>query len=112
MFKEKEMIKTPTLLRRLAAGAATALLAGAPLTAQATPKMMSHGKMSHGKMSHKTMAGKTVYACTMCKEYYTPAQAKKMSYKDPMGHTLTKMSKAPAGFTDGSKMGGNMGGKM
>jgi len=107
MFKENEMIKTPTLLCRLAAGAATALLAGVPLTAQATPKMMSHGKMSH-----KTMAGKTVYACTMCKEYYTPAQAKKMSYKDPMGHTLTKMSKAPAGFTDGSKMGGNMGSNM
>jgi len=25
-----------------------------------------------------------------------------------MGHKLTKMSKAPAGFTNGSKMGGKM----
>lgn len=106
------MTNTPTLLRRLAAGAAAtafaALLMAAPLTSQAAPKRF------HGKMPHKAMVGKTVYACTECKMYYPAAQAKKMGYKDPMGHTLTKMSKIPAGFADGSKMGGMdaMHGKM
>lgn len=106
------MTNTPTLLRRLAAGAAAtafaALLMAAPVTSQA-----SH-KMAHHKMAPKATAGKTVYACTECKMYYPAAQAKKMGYKDSMGHTLTKMSKAPAGFADGSKMGGMdaMHGKM
>lgn len=107
------MTNTAALLRRLAAGASAtvfaALLAASPLTAHATPKMMSHGKMMHGKMSHgKMTTGKMVYACTECKMYYSPAQAKAMKYTDPMGHKLTKMSKAPAGFTNGSKMGGKM----
>lgn len=108
------MTNTPTLLRRLAAGAAAtafaALLMAAPVTSQASH---SH-KKSHGKMPHKAMVRKTVYACTECKMYYPAAQAKKMGYKDPMGHTLTKMSKIPAGFAKGSKMGGMdaMHGKM
>ena len=97
------MTNTAALLRRLAAGASAtvfaALLAASPLTAHAAPKMMSHGKITAGKMVH---------ACTECKMYYTPAQAKAMKYTDPMGHKLTKMSKAPAGFTNGSKMGGKM----
>ena len=100
------MTQSPMLLHRLAAGAAAAafvaLLAATPLTAQAAPKMMSHGKMSHKMMA------KTVYACTECKMYYTPTQAKSMKYTDPMGHKLTKMAKAPAGFMPGGKMGGKM----
>jgi hypothetical protein len=73
---------------------------------------MSHSKMSHSTMSHSMMhkpmhtmmAAKTVYVCKDCKAYYSPTVAKKMGYKDGMGHKLTKMSKAPAGFMDGSKM--------
>lgn len=96
------MTNTPTLLRRLAAGAAAtafaALLMAAPLTSQAAPKM------AHHKMSHKTVAAKTVYVCKDCKAFYSPTMAKKMGYKDGMGHTLVKQDKAPAGYMDGSKM--------
>jgi len=75
-------------------------------------KPMSHSTMSKSTMSKSTMhkpmgkmtAAKTVYACKECKEYFSPMQAKKMGYKDGMGHKLTKMSKAPVGFADGSKM--------
>ena len=49
------------------------------------------------------VAAKTVYVCTECKEYFSPMSAKKMNYKDSMGHKLTKMTKTPAGFADGSK---------
>jgi hypothetical protein len=62
---------------------------------------MAHSKMAASKMA----ASKMVYVCTKCKEYWTPAQAKKMGYKDSMGHKLTKMSKTPAGFMAGGKMG-------
>jgi hypothetical protein len=30
--------------------------------------------------------------------------AKKMNYKDPMGNTLVKSAKVPAGYMDASKM--------
>ncbi len=50
------------------------------------------------------MAAKTVYVCKDCKAYYSPTTAKKMGYKDSMGHTLVKVSKAPAGYMDGTKM--------
>lgn len=94
------MTNTSPPPRRLAAAAAVlALLAAAPLTAQAS---------AHGKMPHKMTASPTVYACKMCKAYYTPTAAKKMGYKDGMGHPLTKMNEAPVGYTDDSKMGGKM----
>ena len=81
---------------------------------------MSGGKMSGGKMSGGKMDMKSVYVCKMCKAYYPAASAKMMGYKDPMGHKLVKMAKAPVGYTngskmkmhDGDKMGGKMGGKM
>jgi len=56
------------------------------------------------KPAAKTAAAKSVYVCKDCKQYFSPMSAKKMGYKDSMGHTLTKVSKAPAGFMDGSKM--------
>ncbi len=73
---------------------------------------MDHSKMSHSTMSHsmmhkpmhKMMAAKSVYVCKECKASFSAADAKKMGYKDSMGHKLTKMSKTPAGFSDGSKM--------
>lgn len=77
---------------------------------------MAGGKMSGGKMAAGKMDTKSVYVCKACKAYFPADAAKKMSYKDPMGHKLVKMDKAPAGFKDGSKMkmdaGGKMGGKM
>jgi hypothetical protein len=79
---------------------------------------MGDGKMAGGKMAGGKMAkmDKSVYVCKKCKEYFSAADAKKMNFKDSMGHKLAKMSKAPAGFKDGSKMGmdkdGKMGGKM
>ena len=78
------------------------------------------GKMDGGKMGkmsgHGKMDMKSVYVCKQCKAYYSTLSAKKMGYKDGMGHKLVKMSKAPAGYMDGGKMsmdkGGKMGGKM
>jgi len=55
-------------------------------------------------MHGKTMAAKTVYLCKARHCYYTPAMAKKMNYKDPMGNTLVKSAKVPAGYMDASKM--------
>ena len=99
------MTNMPMLLRRSVAWAAcAALLAVVPLATQAAPKMSHANRMAHAKMSHKTMAAKTVYVCKDCKAFYSPAMAKKMGYKDGMGHTLVKQAKAPAGYMDGSKM--------
>ena len=70
------------------------------------------GKMAGGKMAAGKMDMKSVYVCKACKVYYSSSMAKKMAYKDPMGHKLVKMSKSPAGFKDGSKMGMEKGGKM
>lgn len=100
-------------MKRFALTAAVAALAlTAALPGLAAPKMMhaspmaAHSKMMPSKMSHSKMAAsKMVYVCTKCKEYWTPTQAKKMGYKDSMGHKLTKMSKKPAGFMAGGKMG-------
>lgn len=65
---------------------------------------MAQQKPAMHKPMGKMTAAKTVYVCKDCKAYYSAAQAKKLGYKDGMGHKLTKMSKAPAGFSDGSKM--------
>jgi len=89
---------TLSLTPRLAgvfAAVALAALSAAPV-ALAAPA----GKMAHGKK----MAAHTVYVCTKCKAFYSPAMAKKMGYKDGMGHMLVKQAKAPAGYMDGSKM--------
>lgn len=65
---------------------------------------MAQQKPAMHKPMGKMTAANTVYVCKDCKAYYSAAQAKKMGYKDGMGHKLAKMSKAPAGFSDGSKM--------
>ena len=83
----------------LKTGIALALAAAAftgfslPAAVLAAPATAMHGKKT---------AAKTVYICKDCKAYYSPAMAKKMGYKDSMGHTLTKMSQAPAGYMNGS----------
>ena len=64
---------------------------------------MAQQKPAMHKPAGKMTAAKTVYVCKECKEYFTPMSAKKMGYKDGMGHKLAKVSKAPAGFADGSK---------
>ena len=86
------------------AAALTVLSASAGL-AQTAAKPTMHKPMKHSAMKpmgHSMMAAKTVYVCKDCKEYWPAAEAKKMGYKDSMGHKLTKMSKAPAGFLDGT----------
>jgi len=50
----------------------------------------------------------TYFICKLCGVYYTASEAKKIHYKDPMGHTLTRTNKIPKGFQDGSKIGGSM----
>lgn len=60
-----------------------------------------HKPMMKPMAGKKAMAAKSVYVCKDCKETFTPMQAKKMGYKDPMGHTLTKMNQAPAGYKPG-----------
>lgn len=57
------------------------------------------------------MMGRAVYVCKQCKAAYTPAQARKMGYRDPMGHKMTKMAKLPPGVKMMGKthMGGMMG---
>jgi len=97
------------------AAAAVALVAACATS----PAAFAQDKMGGNKMgtkSHKmrggkmAMAGKTVYACKECKMYYSAADARKMGMKDPMGHKLTRMSRASA-TKMGMKMSrmGNMG---
>ncbi len=74
-----------------AAVAAAVSLAAAPI--QAAPA----AKTGHSMKA----AAQTVYVCKDCKEYYSASSAKKMGYKDGMGHTLTKVSKTPAGYMNG-----------
>lgn len=70
----------------------------------ASAGMAQTNKPAMHKPMGKMTAAKTVYVCKECKEYFSPMSAKKMGYKDGMGHKLAKMSKAPASFSDGSKM--------
>ena len=95
------MITLTTTSRRLAAGlAATALAA-----LMSTPVSLQAAAMK-GKTHHTMAASKSgVYVCTKCKEYFSSTAAKKMGYKDGMGHKLTKVSKAPSGYADGAKAG-------
>ena len=84
--------------------ALTVLSASAALAQTATPTM--HKPMKHAAMHKPAMvAAKSVYVCKDCKQYFSAADAKKMGYKDGMGHKLTKMAKVPAGFMDGTKSG-------
>jgi hypothetical protein len=70
----------------------------------------THALAKTTKMAASAKASKrTVFVCTECKEYFSPSAAKKMGYKDSMGHKLVKKHGIPAGFTNGSKM---KGGKM
>lgn len=92
-------IKTPSIKPRLAlvlAAIGLASLSAVPVALAAPSAKMAHSK--------KMMAAKTVYVCKDCKAFYSPMTAKRMGYKDGMGHTLVKVSKAPTGYMDGSKM--------
>lgn len=93
------MKRTNTILSLMA----LLLLSAMPILAQ--DQMDKKMPMQHRKMQHrkKPSSSKAVYACDKCKVYYTSAQAKKLGYKDAMGHKLTKRSKAPSGYMMGSK---------
>ena len=81
-----------------AALAATVALAAASAAgpASAQPRM-GEGKMMGKKpaMGGKRMA-QSVYACKMCKTYYSAADAKKMKMMDPTGHKMTRMTMGSA----------------
>lgn len=96
----------------LATAALTILSASASLAADPAMGGKMGGSMMHGKMMGKDKMMHGVYACKMCKMYYTPMQAKTMGYKDSMGHKLTMMAKAPAGYKMGGSMKGGMKGGM
>ena len=48
----------------------------------------------------------SVYLCKDSKCFFSEADAKKMGFKNKMGHKLVKVAakKIPAGYKDGSKM--------
>jgi curli biogenesis system outer membrane secretion channel CsgG len=56
----------------------------------------------------------SVYLCKDSKCFFSEADAKKMGFKNKMGHKLVKVStsKVPAGYKDGSKMEMKEHGKM
>lgn len=85
---------SPRLAGVLAA-VALAALSAAPVALAAPASKVAHDKK---------MTAHTVYVCKDCKAFYSPAMAKKMGYKDGMGHMLVKQAKTPAGYMDGSKM--------
>lgn len=93
------------LCRRLAAGFTAAVSLAALPAAVLSPAAVA--APTHSKMAAHAAA--PVYACKECKLYYSASAAKKMGYKDPMGHMLTRMAKAPAGYRSG---GAAAGGKM
>ena len=89
------------------AAAVTLAAASAAVPAFAQPKMGGQKPAMGGKMM-----AQSVYACKMCKTYYSAADAKKMKMMDPMGHKMTRMSMSGAkkmGYkmakTGGAKMG-------
>ena len=95
----KQIAAMAVALTLVSASAGFAQMTQKPMTVK--PVMKQSVKHTAGTPK---MAAKSVYVCKECQAYWSPTAAKKMSYKDGMGHKLTKMSKAPAGFTDGSKM--------
>lgn len=71
-------------------------------------------KMGMKECNHPLPLKGNVYICKDCKVYFTPAQAKKMKGKDPMGHPLMKIkgSKLPEGYMDAEHMEKMHDGKM
>jgi len=87
-------------MNKLQITAAAALAVAAVSFAAAPVQAAPAAKTSHAMKT----AGQTVYVCKDCKEYYSASSAKQMGYKDGMGHTLTKVSKTPAGYMNGDKV--------
>lgn len=81
-----------------------ALLVALPLTVLSVSPVLAQSKMAPMPPKQASSKMAPVYVCKACKAYLTAPDAKKMAYKDPMGHKLVKMSKAPAGYMDGAKM--------
>jgi len=99
-------------LKLFAAACLFASVAALPASAQDKMGKMDKKPMDQGKMKGGMVAGKTVYACTDCKMYFSSADAKKMGYKDSMGHKLKKMTKVPSGYKMGHMEGAKMKSKM
>lgn len=70
-----------------------------------TAAMAAHRHYGYSMMSsHHHSRG--VYVCKMCKSYYSRSSARKMGYKDGMGHKLTYMRMRPHGYAMGGSMSG------
>ena len=97
MLPQRETLMTHSFQPQWTLALATLALAGfsAVPAALAAPPSAMHGKK---------MAAQTVYICKDCHAYYSPATAKRLNYKDDMGHTLVKAAKAPTGYMDAGKM--------
>ncbi|HEY3412349.1 MAG TPA: hypothetical protein VGM51_04720 [Armatimonadota bacterium] len=68
---------------------------------------MNPGMMPGKKAPGRQMMGRAVYVCRKCEQAWTPAQARKMGYKDPMGHRLFRVAKLPPGMKMGRMMSGD-----
>lgn len=98
-------------------------LAGVVLCLASATSAFAQDKMEGDKMKGDKMPAKTkmedkgkmkakgpVYVCKECKMGFSAAEAKKMKYKDGMGHKMAKMTKMPAGYkmSDGKMKDGKM----
>ena len=101
----KHLLKT--LLFASAVGLGSLSVNPAAAQDKMAPPHPSAGKMAPPKMApakKKDNRASNVFVCKPCKTYYPAAFANTMRYKDPMGHKLAHMDKAPVGYKDGSKM--------
>jgi DNA-directed RNA polymerase subunit RPC12/RpoP len=88
-------MKRNNIITALVFGCFIAVSAG---TSQAASTAPTTTKAAHAQKA----AVKKFYVCTMCKAYYTPAQAKKYGYKCPeCGMDLVAKTTIPAGFAKG-----------
>ena len=62
------------------------------------PKTNPYEKNNQISMTGVSMATGAVYVCKTCRLYETPATAKKMGYKDELGHHVSRVSNAPTGY--------------
>ncbi len=83
-------------VRKMTAAAAIAALC----VMSSSTAVLAQNKIGDKKMGMQKgkMMSQGVYVCKMCKGYYSAADARKMKMKDPMGHKLVMMKKAPAGY--------------
>ena len=78
----------------------TAAVAALTILSATTGLAQTAHPMMH-KAARHTTAARSVYVCRDCHQYFTPAQAKRLGYKDSDGGKLVKTSRIPMGYTPG-----------